>query len=141
MPRRHYQLCVVAHGTSNWLLTGRATLTSVADQHQCSRRSVGRWLHWIAEIADPSDLIQRLFSVSKEVAFATVFEISEMIRKAVNRGKKAFQRTVSNFCLLEALGKAYGYKPTGFTGVIEVAISNRDRITTYRWPFIPELAR
>lgn len=141
MPRRHYQLCVVAHGTSNCLFTAQATLTSVADEHQCSRRTVGRWLNWIAEIADPSDLIQRLFSVSKEAAFATVFKISEMIGKAVNSGKEVFQRTVNNFCLLEALGKAYGYEPPGFRGVIEIAISNRDRITTYRCPFIPELAR
>jgi hypothetical protein len=117
------------------------SLTSVADEHQCSRRTVGRWLNWIAEIADPLDLIHRLFSLCKEAALVTEFKISEMIRKAVNRGKKVFQRTANNFYLLEALGKAYGYEPPGFRGVIETAIANRDRITTYRCPFIPELAR
>lgn len=140
MPRRHYQLCVVAHGTEKFLFDSHATLNSVADEHQCSRRTVGRWLNWIAEIADPSDLMHRLFSVSKKAA-VTGFKISEMIRKLVKAGKKMFQHTTKNFCILEALGMAYGHEPPGFRGMIEAVIANRDRITTYRCPFIPELAR
>ncbi|MBW1797354.1 MAG: hypothetical protein JRJ21_02880 [Deltaproteobacteria bacterium] len=141
MPRRHYQLCVVAHGTKEFLFDPRSTLTSVADEHQCSRRTVGRWLAWISEIAEPANLVRHLFSVSKERAVASGFTISEMIRKGVNAGKKAFQRSTENFCLLEALGTAYGHEPPGFRGMIESAIANRDHITTYRSPFIPELAR
>lgn len=141
MPRRHYQLCVVAHGTKEFLFHPDSTITSVAHEHPCSRRTVGRWLKWIGEIAEPSDLIRRLFSVSKETAVAFGFKISEMIIMATNAGKKAFQRTTKNFCVLEAFGTAYGREPAGFRGVIEAVIANRDRITTYRSPFIPELAR
>lgn len=141
MPRRHFQLCVVAHGTNKFLFEPRETLTSVADEHQCSRRTVGRWFNWIAGIADPSDLIRRLHSVSKEAALSAGLKISEMITRAVNTGKEVYQRTAQNFCILEALGEAYRYEPPGFRGVIEAVIANRDRITTYRFPFIPELAR
>jgi hypothetical protein len=131
MPRRHYQLCIVSHGTSRFLFDPQATLSSVAQAHCCSRRTIGRWLNWIAELADPANLIGRLFYISKEA----------VIEKAVNKAKKAFQHTAKVFCAIEALGIAYGYGPPGFRGMIESVISNRDRITTYRFPTIPELAR
>ena len=138
MPRRHYQLCVVAHGAKQFLFTANATLTSVAHQHQCSRQTVRRWSNWIAQIAQPSDLIRRLFSLCKQTALASGLKLSELITKT---SKKLFQRTAINFCILQALGTAYGYEPPGFRAVIETAIANRDRISTYRCPFIPELAR
>ncbi len=137
MPRRHYQLCVVAHGTNKFLFDPKATLSSVAEAHCCSRRTTRRWLNWIAELAEPSDLIRRLFDVSK----GTGFKPSEVIKKAANTAKKAFQRSAKVFCAIEAFGIAYGYGPPGFGGMIEAVISNRDRITTYRCPAIPELAR
>ena len=137
IPRRHYQLCVVAHGTNQFLFDPQATLSSVAESHCCSRRTTRRWLNWIAEIAEPSDLIRRLFYVSK----GTGFKPSEVIRKVANTAKKTFQRTAKVFCLLEVLGMAYEYDPPEFSGMIEAVISNRDRITTYRCPAIPELAR
>ncbi|MFQ5976227.1 MAG: hypothetical protein ACE5J5_07935 [Candidatus Hydrothermarchaeales archaeon] len=140
MPRRHYQLCIVAHGASKFLFDSHATLTSVADEHQCSRRTVGRWLKWISGIAEPSELIRRLFYISKKPT-NTFLKVWEILRKAASTSKKMFKRTAKNFCILEALGTAYGYEPPAFRGVIEAAISNRDRITTYRYPFIPELAR
>lgn len=138
MPRRHYQLCVVAHGAKQFLFTAHATLTSVAHQHQCSRQTVRRWSNWIAHIAQPSDLIGRLFSLSRQTALASGLKLSELITKT---SKKLFQRTAINFCILQALGTAYGYEPPGFRAMIETAIANRDRISTYRCPFIPELAR
>jgi len=141
MPRRHYQLCVVGHGTSKFLFEPHETLTSIAYEHQCCRRTVGRWLNWIAGIAEYSDLIRRLHSVSKEAVLSAGLKISEMIRRTVNTGKEVYRRTAQNFCILEALGEAYGYEPPGFRGMIETTISNRDRLTTYQRPFIPELAR
>ncbi len=141
MPRRHYQLCVVGHGTIKFLFEPHETLTSIAYEHRCCRRTVGRWLNWIAGIAEYSDLIRRLHSVSKEAVLSAGLKISEMIGRTLNTGKEVYRRTVQNFCILEALGEAYGYEPPGFRGMIEITISNRDRLTTYHRPFIPELAR
>jgi hypothetical protein len=117
----------------------RETLTSVAKVHCCSRRTVGRWLHWIAGIAQPSDLLHRLSHVFKKAALSSLFKVYEIFKKAPN--KIIFKGTAKNFCFLQALGTAYGYGPQGFRGPIETAIADRDRISTYRYPFIPELAR
>jgi hypothetical protein len=141
MPRRHYQLCIVAHATDKFLLDPHVTLTSIAYEHQCSRRTVGRWLNWISGIAEPPTLIDRLFSVSKELPFTTILMVFAIIRKITGTGKRIFQRTAKNFYILEILGMTYEYYPPGFRGMIETTISNRDRLTTYRRPFIPELAR
>jgi hypothetical protein len=65
--------------------------------------------------------------------------VYEIFKKTPN--KIIFQGTVTNFCFLDALGRAQGYDPLGFRGVVEAAIANRDRITTYQCPFIPELAQ
>jgi len=98
-------------------------------------------LNWIAGIAEYSELIRRLHTVSKEAVLSAGLKISEVLTMAVNAGKKVYQRTAQNFYVLEALGDAYGYEPPGFRGVVESAIANRDRITTYHFPFIPELAQ
>jgi len=141
MPRRHYQLCVVANATSRFLLGPHATLTLVAQAHCCCRRTVGRWLHWVGGVADPSRLIRRLFRVSKQRNFTTAFQVSDILRRARNTGKMIFRHTAQILGLLDALAMAYGYEPPGLGTMVEAAIYNRDRVTTYRSPFIPELAR
>jgi hypothetical protein len=141
MPRRHYQLCVVANAANKFLFDPQATLTLVARLHSCCRRSVGRWLNWIAGIADPQALTRRLLNISKNAASTTAFKVSDIFQKAASTGKKIFERTAQNLCILEALGTAYGYEPPGLRAVVEAAISNRDRVTTYHRPSIPELAQ
>jgi len=54
MPRRHYQLCVVASAMKQFLFEPRRTLTAVAAAHQCCRRTVGRWLRSMAGLASPA---------------------------------------------------------------------------------------
>jgi len=140
MPKRHYQLCVVAHGVIEFLTDPHETLTSVGEAHCCSRRTIGRWLHWVAGIAKPSNLLSRLYHISKKAALSSLCKVDEIFKKTPN--KITFLGTAKNFCFLEALGMTYGYgTQQGFRGMIETAIANRDRITTYCYPFIPELAR
>jgi len=134
MPRRHYQLCVLAHGITRFFASPHETLTSVAEDHCCSRRTVDRWLHWIAGVVEPSDLLRRLYLVSRERALKTIFKVRGILREVPD--KIIYQKTVNNFCLLESLGN-----PSGLGFMIEKAVADRDRITTYRYPFIPELAR
>jgi hypothetical protein len=52
------------------------------------------------------------------------------------RSRKIFERTARVFGLLEALGKACGYKEAPFEGMIEEMLSGRDHAQA-----IPELAR
>ena len=141
IPRRHYQICIVEHATEKFLFDQYATLTSVAGEHQCSRRTVGRWLNWISGIAEPSQLIHRVFHILKEQPFIAILKVSKILKKFVGTCKKVFRRTAKNFCLLQALGTVCRCEPPGFRGVIEAVICDRDRITTYHSPSIPELAR
>ena len=138
MPRRHYQLCVVASAVRQFLFQPRSTLTSVAAAHQCCRRTLGRWLHWIAGIAEPSALIRRLRRLGA-VSSIEVFAVRDSSR-ATGTARRVFERAARVFCLLEALGRAYGYKDTPFGRLIGEIISGRERIATYRFPVIPELA-
>lgn len=137
MPRRHYQLCVVASAARQFLFDPQSTLTSVAAAHQCCRRTLGRWLRWLAGIAKPSALIRRLGAIPGTAVFAARDNNWGIGTPA----RKVFERAGRVFCLLEALGRSYGYKDAPFGGMIEEILSDGDRVATYRFPAIPELAR
>ena len=137
VPGRHYQLCVVASAARQYLFDPQSTLTSVAAAHQCCRRTVGRWLHWIAGIAKPSSLTHRLGAVPSTGRFAS----RDHNRGIGTRARKVFDCAARVFCLLETLGKAYGHKEAPFGRMIEAIITARERGTPYCFPPIPELAR
>jgi len=54
-PHRSYQLCVVAAAVADVCFGGDSRQT-VATRHDCSRRSVARWVRWTARLASPADL-------------------------------------------------------------------------------------
>jgi hypothetical protein len=54
-PHRSFQLCAVASTVAEVCFSG-ATRVSVAARHLCSRRSVSRWVGWMADLADPQHL-------------------------------------------------------------------------------------
>jgi hypothetical protein len=55
-PHRVFQLPVVASAVGEVTLGDAATVTSAACHHLCSRRSVRRWVRWIADLVDPTVL-------------------------------------------------------------------------------------
>ena len=140
MPGRHYQLCVITHAASRFLFDSDATLSKVADIYKCARRTVGRWLKWIADIAKPSELICRLFAISKK-SMDRVEKVKDIENKIAHTGAQFFKRAGRNLLILQALSRAIGYPGNGFQSMVECAIFNRTGITTYGDPFIPELAR
>ena len=54
-PHRSYQLCVVAAAVAEVCFAG-SSRQGVAARHDCSRRSVARWVRWTAQLASPADL-------------------------------------------------------------------------------------
>ena len=56
-PHRSYQLCVVAAAVAEVCVAG-GSRRAVAARHDCSRRSVARWVRWTARLASPADLAQ-----------------------------------------------------------------------------------
>lgn len=140
MPGWHYQLCVVAHAASRFLFDTDATLSKVADIYQCARRTVGRWLKWIAGIAKPSELIRCLFAISKK-SMGTIIKVKDIEKKVAHTGAQPFKRAARNLLILQALARVIGYTGNGFQSMVECAIFNRNGVTTYDDPFIPELAQ
>ena len=57
---KHFQLCVVAHALSDYLFEPDSTLTGVGSQHNCSRKTVKRWLCWTAQIAQPAIVLHKV---------------------------------------------------------------------------------
>ncbi|MBI4701336.1 MAG: hypothetical protein HY744_09285 [Deltaproteobacteria bacterium] len=55
-PHRRFLLSVIAFAVAAMALDERATLTTVARECDCDRRSVGRWVHWVARLAAPAEL-------------------------------------------------------------------------------------
>ena len=140
MPNRHYQLCVVADAASNFLFDADATKTKVAETHDCSIRTIWRWIKWIASVTEYSTIVGHIFDVTKEAILPSLFDVTDIVRKAKNTGKQILKKAAKNLCLLEALSLANGYEPPGLRAVIEKVIMNRDRISTYDDPFIPDFA-
>ncbi len=136
-PCRQYQLSMVAHGMSEHLFEG-TSLESVAESLTCSRRTVSRWLRWMAEVAEPSALCRELMNVCDAVVLP---KVEKLVGAAWSRMRALARRAVENLSLLEVLGAAQGMTPPGLACVVERAIANRDRVTTYRSPIIPDLAR
>ena len=54
-PHRSYQLCVVASAVAEVCVAGGRRRAAAA-RHDCSRRSVSRWVRWTARLASPMDL-------------------------------------------------------------------------------------
>jgi hypothetical protein len=141
-PRRHYQLCVVASGTSEYLFEAKASLTSVAQRCSCSRHTVGRWLTWESEVANPCDLQRHLLEVSGEPLVLKERPVADLAHKAVNAvGRRILTAAAQVLVLLEALGVAVGYEPPGLRSVIEAVVNDRDRVTTYASPSVPDFGR
>lgn len=55
-PHRTFLLSVVAFAVAAMVVGPGATLTGVARECGCDRRSVGRWVHWVAGLATPAEL-------------------------------------------------------------------------------------
>lgn len=141
MPRRHYQLCVVAEAATQHLFAGDAQ-ERVAAGRGCSRRTVGRWLRWIAECADPGALGAQLLAAVGSPVLPRLRALAPRLRALRDGARRALlERAAAVLELLEALALTLSLEPPGLRGVVEHVLAGRDRITTYRAPRIPELAR
>lgn len=142
IPRRHYQLCVVASATSRYLHEAGASLEAVAAAHNCSRRTLGRWLRWQAQLAKAADLQRHLLDVADAPILPKLQPLVPTARKPLVGSCAALLAAAAAVLgLLEVLGAALGYEPPGLRSVLEIVINNRDRVSTLAEPAVPEFAR
>lgn len=141
-PRRHYQLDVVAHAAGQYLFDQDASQERVAREHDCSRRTVGRWLTWIAGIAEPAKLAARVAEAAAVPVTMAEPKVAELSRKARGEARRLLLKTAAwVLALLEALGEALALEPPGLRGVLERHAQATGRLSTYAAAAIPELAR
>lgn len=141
-PHRHYQLCVVASATSAYLFDPKATQAAIALEHQCSERTVGRWLRWISTAAEPTVLQLKVLEAAGEPILASDRDVANLARKARDAARREIlPRAARVLAGFEALGVAMGMEPPGLRGILERFLGNRTGIATYQRPLIPEFAR
>jgi hypothetical protein len=132
---------VVAEAASHHLFTGAAQ-QGVADQHGCSRRTLARWLRWIADCADPGALGSQLLAAVGSPVLPRLRALAPRLRALRNAARRQLlERAAIVLQLMEALALALGLEPPGLRAVVERAIAGQGRIPSYRAPLIPELAR
>ena len=141
-PRRHFQLCVVAAATSQYLHQEQAGQEAVAAAYGCSRRSLGRWLLWESRLAKPADLQRHILDVAEAPLLVRTQPVENLARKAVDASHRQILTAAALVLgLLEMLAAALGYEPPGLRSVLETVAGNRDRVTTFVSPVVHELAR
>ena len=142
LPGKHYQPCVVASATSRYLFDERASQEEVAAAHGCSRRTVGRWLRWVAGLATTAVLAGMVLAASEEVVLPRWQRVTGLARKARSAATRIMlERAAEILGLMEALAVAWGLEPPGLRAVLERALHGRAAIATHAAPLIPDLAR
>jgi len=141
-PQRHYQLCVVAQAASMYLFDPDATQDQVAASVGCARRTLSRWLGWLAGIAAPADLHRHLLDASDVPELPAIQEVAAPARKARSAAQRSrLAGAAQVLCLLEALGQALRLPPPGLQAVVELVLGGRYRATTDHAPRILAFAR
>ena len=141
-PQRHYQLDVVAEGSSRYLFSADGTLSGVAEQMTCSRHTVRRWIRWLSAIVTVGVLLRLLVEHTDEPAAPRVHEVAQPGRKAQSGLVQAVLSAAAGvLCVLEALATAAGLPAPGLSSVVQAVVADRYRVTTYARPFIPDFAR
>ena len=142
IPRKHYQPCVVASATSRYLFDERASQEQVAAAHACSRRTLGRWLRWVAGLAATAVLASMVLAASGEVVLPGLRRVAGLARKARRAATRVvLERAAEILGLMESLAAAWGLEPPGLRAVLERVLDGRADLATHAAPLIPDLAR
>lgn len=142
VPHKHYQLDVVASAVSAYLFRPNTSQAGIAQEHDCSERTVGRWLWWVSQIADPSILARKVLATVGSPVMTPMRTVENLARKARQTIRQGIlPRSAQVLSALEILGTAMGLEPPGLRGVLDATLAGRSRLATYRRPIISEFAR
>lgn len=139
---KHFQLCVVAHAVSRYLFDPGSTLSGVATEHGCSRKTVKRWLGWTAAIAEPETVLSKVVEAVEAPLVPRLRAVAAVTRKARGvLGRVVLERAAEVLALMERLCSAWELEPPGLVAVVRRLVGERSGIGTYARPVIPELVR
>lgn len=140
---KHFQLCVVAHAVSGYLFDPAGTLSGVATEHGCSRKTVKRWLGWTAAIAEPETVLRKVVEATEAPLVPPERAVTQLDRKARSTTvwSVVLERAAEVLALMERLCSGWQLEPPGLRAVVRRVVGERSGIGTYARPVIPELAR
>jgi hypothetical protein len=142
VPRRHFQLDVVADALGQYLYDATASQRTVAAAHRCSRRTLVRWTVWVAALVEPATLARRLWAATGAPVLAAGRQVAELGRKALSDARRmVLERASEVLVQLEAVATAESCEPPGLRSLVIEAIAQRDRVTSYACPSLPDLAQ
>lgn len=108
--RAHYQPCVVARAIATLEREPDETTSEIARAHGCHRRTLGRWIERVADLAEPPLLGA---AVAAEACAPVLPEVPTEIRRVTGSAQMRAQllRALVVLALLEALASLRGLEP------------------------------
>ncbi len=137
VPHKHYQPCVAARAVAQYVAQEQASLEQVARRHGCSRRTVARWVAWVAALVDPAVVLSKIV----EVVDAPLRPSWSPWTRVLERARPLVRRAAEVLGLLEDLASAWRLEPPGLRAVLERVVGDHSGVATYARPLIPEFAR
>jgi hypothetical protein len=140
---KHFQLSVAARAVSGYLFDPAGTLTGVAAEHGCSRKTVKRWLGWTAAIAEPETVLSKVVEAVEAPLVPRPRAAAQLARKARGNAvwRVVLERAAEVLALMERLCSGWQLEPPGLRAVVRRVVGERSGIGTYARPVIPELVR
>jgi len=103
-PRGHFQPCVVSAALQDYLYAPDASQERTAQRHGCVRRTLGRWVRWVAGLAEPCVLEARTLAAAGEPILAPLRDVADLARKARGEAQRAVLESAALvLALLEGL--------------------------------------
>ena len=137
LPRRRFQLDVVADAVEKYLFDPEVLAPIVATSATCVVSTLFRWIRWVAGITEPAHIEARLVEVL-DAPFVPAFP--EVVVRNAKAGGVILRRAAANLVLVEALARSLGGAQPGLRSLLLALVAGRDRWTTYARPIVPEFA-
>lgn len=137
LPRRHYQPCVMANAVAMVTL-GDGSLTATATHFGIDRRTLGRWTHWTAQVAEPAALQRELIEATDEPVLVGT-PVRALQRERHGPRADRYGRAAQVLALCVALASALGLSPPELGAVVSRYAGPLDGVTTDQAPAIAAL--
>jgi hypothetical protein len=110
-PRVHFQACVASHVVES-LAAGDGTATSLAREHGCHRRTIGRLVARVAGVAEPAELAAEIARTVDEPVLPAPAEVPQIAERArTEQGHSRLRRAVWVLALVEVLATLRAGEP------------------------------
>jgi len=116
LPRRHYLPCVIAEAVAA-VTIGGATKASTARDFGVDRRTLGRWIEWAAQVAEPAVLQCELLDAT-DAAVVVPTPVETLRREPWGTATSVHARAAHVLALCVALASALALPPPELGSVL-----------------------